>query len=105
MTRLAQPTYTPDLARLLADMIETEHYGRYHATNEGLCTSVRICLRDFQTGRNRCQGNTCDKQSVSAKAKRPSNSRMNREKLVKNGFTPLPKWQDALKRYLALIGE
>ena len=103
--QIGSPTYTPDLARLLADMIETEHYGRYHATNEGLCTWYEFAREIFKQAGIEVKVTPVTSNQFPAKAKRPSNSRMNKEKLVKNGFTPLPKWQDALKRYLTLIGE
>lgn len=103
--QIGSPTYTPDLARLLADMIETEHYGRYHATNEGLCTWYEFACEIFRQAGMDVKVTPVTSGQFPAKAKRPSNSRMNREKLVENGFTPLPKWQDALERYLALIGE
>lgn len=101
------PTYTPDLSRLLADMIETDKYGRYHATNEG----GYISWYDF-TKEILKQGAEYDKKYLNvevlpvssdkypSKAKRPENSRMDKSKLVENGFKPLPVWQDALRRYL-----
>ena len=98
------PTYTYDLARLLVDMIETDKYGNYHATNEG----GYITWYDFACEIFRQAGMDVDVEPVSsaqyaAKAKRPENSRMNKQKLVDNGFEPLPDWKDALRRYLGII--
>lgn len=98
------PTYTYDLARLLIDMIETDKYGNYHATNEG----GYITWYDFACEIFRQAGMDVGVEPVSsaqyaAKAKRPENSRMNKQKLVDNGFEPLPDWKDALRRYLMII--
>ena len=103
--QIGTPTYTPDLARLLIDMVETEKYGYYHATNEG----GYISWYDFTCEIYRQAGlktrvipvHTADYGL--SKAKRPLNSRLDKSKLVKNGFTPLPTWQDAIKRYLPLL--
>lgn len=102
--QIGSPTYTYDLARLLVDMIQTEEYGRYHATNEGLCSWYEFACEIFrQAGMNDVKVTPVDSSQFPAKAKRPKNSRMNREKLVEKGFTPLPTWQDALSRYLKEI--
>lgn len=98
------PTYTYDLARLLVDMIETDKYGNYHATNEG----SYITWYDFACEIFRQAGMDVAVEPVSsaqyaAKAKRPENSRMNKQKLVDNGFEPLPDWKDALRRYLGTV--
>lgn len=95
------PTYTYDLARLLVDMMETDKYGTYHATNEG----GYITWYDFACEIFRQAGIDVEVEPVSsaqyaAKAKRPENSRMNKQKLVDNGFELLPDWKDALGRYL-----
>ena len=101
--QIGSPTYTFDLARLLVDMIETEKYGRYHATNEGLCSWYEFACEIFkQAGMNvTVEPVTSDQFPV--KAKRPMNSRISKDKLMKNGFQPLPTWQDALRRYLTEI--
>ncbi|MGC6177579.1 dTDP-4-dehydrorhamnose reductase [Lacrimispora sp. 38-1] len=101
--QVGSPTYTFDLARLLVDMIETEKYGRYHATNEGLCSWYEFAGEIFrQAGMNvTVEPVTSDQFPV--KAKRPMNSRMSKDKLKENGFQPLPSWQDALRRYLTEI--
>lgn len=98
------PTYTYDLARLLVDMVETDKYGTYHATNEG----GYITWYDFACEIFRQAGVDVEVEPVSsaqfaAKAKRPENSRMNKQKLVDNGFELLPTWQDALARYLKIL--
>ena len=99
------PTYTYDLARLLVDMIQTEKYGYYHATNEG----GYISWYDFAREIFRQAGRPVNVIPVStaeyglSKAARPFNSRLDKSKLVKNGFTPLPHWQDALARYLDFL--
>lgn len=102
--QIGSPTYTYDLARLLADMIETEEYGRYHATNEGLCSWYEFACEIFrQAGMDNVRVTPVDSSQFPARAKRPKNSRMAQSKLVEKGFTPLPTWQDALGRYLKEI--
>lgn len=98
------PTYTYDLAVLLADMVETEKYGRYHATNEGLCTWYEFAKEIFTQAGVEVKVNPVSSEEFPAKAKRPHNSRMEKGKLTQNGFRRLPPWQDALKRYLEVIG-
>ena len=103
--QIGTPTYTYDLARLLVDMIETDKYGYYHATNEG----GYISWYDFACEIFRQAGYSTNVNPVTteeygiSKAKRPFNSRLDKAKLIENGFTPLPDWQDALKRYLRAI--
>lgn len=103
--QIGTPTYTYDLARLLVDMIETEKYGFYHATNEG----GYISWYDFACEIFRQAGRTVRVIPVStreygeSKAARPFNSRLDKSKLAQMGFVPLPTWQDALKRYLQEI--
>lgn len=103
--QIGTPTYTFDLARLLVDMIETEKYGYYHATNEG----GYISWYDFACEIFKQAGYTTKVKPVTteeyglSKAKRPFNSRLDKSKLIENGFKPLPTWQDALSRYLKEI--
>ena len=103
--QIGTPTYTYDLARLLVDMIETDKYGYYHATNEG----GYISWYDFTKEIYRQAGYTTKVIPVStqeyglSKAARPFNSRLDKSKLTENGFKPLPTWQDALARYLKEI--
>lgn len=100
--QIGTPTYTYDLARLLVDMIETEKYGCYNATNEG----GYISWYDFTCEIFKQAGYTTEVEAVTteeyglSKAARPFNSRLDKSKLIKNGFKPLPTWQDALSRYL-----
>ncbi len=104
--QVGSPTYTYDLARLLVDMIETEQYGRYHATNEGLCSWYEFAVEIFrQAGMNQVQVTPLTSDQFPAKAKRPMNSRMSKEKLDEKGFQRMPSWQDALSRYLKAIGK
>ena len=104
--QVGSPTYTYDLARLLVDMIQTDHYGRYHATNEGLCSWYEFAVEIFrQAGMNEVRVIPVTSDQFPAKATRPSNSRMSKEKLSENGFDRLPTWQDALGRFLKEIEE
>ena len=112
--QIGTPTYTFDLARLLVDMLETEKYGYYHATNEGGYISwydftkeifrqaVDLGHTEYSEDRLTVKPVTTAEYGVS-KAARPFNSRLDKSKLVENGFTPLPTWQDALNRYLREI--
>lgn len=101
--QIGSPTYTYDLARLLVDMIQTDKYGRYHATNEGLCTWYEFACEIFKQAGMDVSVAPVSSDEYPAKAKRPSNSRMDKSKLTANGFQPLPTWQDALSRYLKEI--
>lgn len=102
--QIGSPTYTYDLARLLVDMIVTDRYGRYHATNEGLCSWYEFAVEIFkQAGMDQVTVTPVDSSSFPAKAKRPNNSRMSKKKLTENGFKLLPRWEDALGRYLREI--
>ena len=103
--QIGTPTYTMDLARLLVDMVQTEHYGYYHATNSG----GYISWYDFACEIFRRAGYTTKVTPVTtaeyglSKAARPFNSRLDSNKLMQMGFAPLPTWQDALERYLKEI--
>lgn len=103
--QIGSPTYTYDLARLLVDMIQTEKYGRYHATNEGLCSWYEFACEIFrQAGMDQVKVTPVHTSEYPAsKAKRPMNSRMSKEKLTENGFERLPEWKDAVGRYLKEI--
>lgn len=105
--QIGTPTYTYDLARLLVDMTETDKYGYYHATNEGGYISWADFAKEIfkQSGKNvKVTPVTTAEYGVS-KAARPFNSRLDKSKLVENGFDPLPTWQDALSRYLKRIND
>ena len=103
--QIGTPTYTYDLSRLLVDMIETDKYGYYHATNEGGYISWYdfACEIFKQAGYNTKVNPVTTEEYGVSKARRPFNSRLNKTKLVDNGFTPLPDWKDALSRYLKEI--
>lgn len=110
--QIGTPTYTFDLARLLVDMIETEKYGYYHATNEGgyisWCDFTKEIFRQAAKAGHPEYAAVTVKPVTTAeygvsKAKRPFNSRLDKSKLTENGFTPLPTWQDAVERYLQEI--
>lgn len=103
--QIGTPTYTYDLSRLLVDMIETDKYGCYHATNEGGYISWYdfACEIFKQAGYNTKVNPVTTEEYGVSKARRPFNSRLNKTKLVDNGFTPLPEWKDALSRYLKEI--
>ena len=100
--QIGTPTYTLDLSRLLVDMIETDKYGYYHATNEG----GYISWYDFACAIFKTAGMNVNVLPVTtagygeSKAKRPFNSRLDKSKLTDSGFQPLPDWQDALERYM-----
>lgn len=100
--QIGTPTYTPDLARLLVDMTETEKYGCYHATNEGGFISWYdfACEIFKQAGYDTKVTPVTTEEYGLSKAKRPFNSRLDKSKLVQMGFVPLPEWKDALGRYL-----
>lgn len=103
--QVGTPTYTYDLARLLVDMVETEKYGYYHATNEGGYISwYEFACEIFRQAGYATKVNpvTTEEYGLS-KAARPFNSRLDKSKLQENGFRPLPAWQDALSRYLKEI--
>ena len=103
--QIGTPTYTLDLARLLVDMIQTDKYGCYHATNEGgyiswydfACEIMKVA------GRKTLIRPVSTKEYGASKAKRPFNSRLDKSKLASKGFVPLPDWKDAIKRYISEI--
>lgn len=101
--QFGSPTYTYDLARLLVDMIQTEKYGIYHATNEGACSWYEFACAIFKEAGVKVNVVPVTTEEYGAKAKRPANSRMDNGKLEENGFKRLPTWQDALARYVALL--
>ena len=101
--QIGTPTYTYDLARLLVDMAESDKYGYYHATNEGLCSWYEFACEIFKQAGMNVEVTPVDSTKFPAKAKRPNNSRMSKTMLDKNGFDRLPTWQDALSRYLKEI--
>lgn len=105
--QIGTPTYTYDLARLLVDMTETDKYGYYHATNEGGYISWADFAKEIfkQSGKDVKVTSVTTAEYGVSKAARPFNSRLDKSKLVENGFDPLPTWQDALSRYLKIIND
>lgn len=103
--QIGSPTYTYDLAGLLVDMMETEHYGRYHATNGGYCSWYEFACEIFKQAGMKVNVVPVSSDHYPSRAKRPMNSRMNQDKLEENGFVRLPAWQDALSRYLQIINK
>ena len=101
--QIGSPTYTYDLSKLVVDMIQTDKYGIYHATNEGLCSWYEFACEIFKQAGMSVEVTPVDSNAIPAKAKRPNNSRMSKAMLDKNGFEHLPTWQDALSRYLKEI--
>lgn len=101
--QFGSPTYTYDLAKLLADMVQTEKYGVYHATNEGVCSWYEFACEIFRKAKVQVNVIPVSTKEYGAKAPRPHNSRMSKEKLTENGFERLPSWQDALERFLKKI--
>ena len=107
--QIGSPTYTYDLSKLLCDMIETDKYGVYHATNEGFCSWAEFAEYIFKTAKKPVKVNYVTTKEyeklVPNQASRPHNSRLSKESLVKAGFNPLPTWKDAIDRYLKeLVG-
>ena len=101
--QVGSPTYTYDLAKLCVDMIQTDKYGIYHATNQGYCSWYEFACEIFKQAGMDVKVNPVDSNAFPVKATRPKNSRMNQTELDKNGFDRLPTWQDALERYLKEI--
>lgn len=98
--QFGSPTYTPDLARLLCDMILSNKFGVYHATNEGYCSWAEFAAEIMRQGERKCRVNPIPTSLYPTAAKRPANSRLSKSCLDAAGFDRLPPWQDALTRYL-----
>jgi len=101
--QIGSPTYTADLAPLLCDIILTEKYGTYHATNEGFCSWAEFAQEIFSKAGYKTKVNFIPTSEYPTRAKRPLNSRMSKKSLDEAGFNRLPSWQDALSRYLKEI--
>lgn len=99
--QVGAPTYTGDLARLLADMIVTERYGTYHASNEGECSFAELAEEVMRLSGSACRVERITTGQYPCAAKRPLNSRLSKECLDRAGFARMPHWKDALRRYLA----
>ncbi|MGY6213103.1 dTDP-4-dehydrorhamnose reductase [Cytobacillus firmus] len=98
--QFGSPTYTLDLAKLLIEMIKTDKYGVYHASNEGYCSWADFAQEIFRQSNIKVKVNSISTEEYPTRAARPKNSRMSKQKLMDNGFNPLPRWQDAVERYL-----
>ena len=103
--QFGSPTYTRDLAVLLAAMVQTDKYGIYHATNEGICSWYEFACEIFRQAERTVQVEAVPSDASPVKAKRPHNSRMEKGKLTREGFFRLPRWEDALSRYLRELRE
>lgn len=98
--QVGSPTYTKDLSFFLVDLALSSKYGTYHATNEGFCSWADLAEYTFLKAHKKVKVNRILSKDYPQRAKRPKNSKMSKEKLVKNGFAKLPTWQDAVDRYL-----
>jgi len=102
MDQIGSPTYTFDLAHLLGDMVTTDKYGIYHATNEGYCSWYEFAVEIFRQAKmTQVKVIPVDSSEFPVKAVRPLNSRLSKLSLDKNGFKRLPKWEEALSDYLS----
>ena len=99
--QIGSPTYTKDLAPLLVDMIHTDKFGIYHATNEGFCSWAEFAKEIFKQANKKVEVEEIPTVEYPTPARRPFNSRLSKKSLDAAGFNRLPTWQDALKRYLA----
>ena len=98
--QVGSPTYTPDLARLICDLIVTEKYGIYHGTNENFCSWAEFAAEIMKLGGKKTVINPVPSSEYPTKAERPHNSRLSKKCLDEAGIKRLPTWQDALKRFL-----
>jgi len=98
--QIGSPTYTADLAKLLVEIAKTEKYGVYHATNEGVCSWAEFAEEIFKLANKNTKVIKISTEEYPTPARRPKNSRMSKKSLDNAGFSRLPHWQDALKRYL-----
>lgn len=103
--QIGAPTYTRDLSILLLDMIQTEQYGIYHASNTGVCSWSDFAEELFKLDNRSVSVHPITSEEFPTKAQRPKNSRLSKVKLLENGFTLLPNWQDALARYLTELND
>jgi len=103
--QIGSPTYTVDLARLLVDLIKSDKYGIYHATNEGFTSWADFAKEIFKQTDSKTLVKSIASEDYLTRAARPKNSRLSKQKLVENGFQSLPSWQDALARYLVQLNK
>lgn len=101
--QIGSPTYTADLASLLCDMIVTNKFGTYHATNEGICSWAEFASEVFKIKEMPVKVNPIKTEEYPSKAKRPQNSRLSKNSLDDAGFKRLPEWKDAVRRYLEVL--
>lgn len=101
--QIGSPTYTYDLAKLLVEMVKTEKYGVYHATNEGVCSWAEFAAEIFKLANKKTKVTGISTEEYPTPAIRPKNSRLGKKSLDEGGFSRLPSWQDALRRYLEEI--
>ncbi|ERL04913.1 dTDP-4-dehydrorhamnose reductase [Mitsuokella sp. oral taxon 131] len=103
--QVGSPTYTRDLSNLLADMIETRRFGIYHATNEGFCSWAEVAAEAFRQAGRKTRVIPVPSTAYPTKAKRPRNSRLKKDSLDRANFSRLPRWKDAIGRYLIELSE
>lgn len=103
--QIGSPTYTPDLARLICDLIVTDKYGTYHGTNENYCSWAEFAAEIMKLGNRNCTIKPIPSSEYPAKAERPLNSRLSKKCLDDAGIDRLPTWQDALNRYFDELKE
>lgn len=101
--QVGSPTYAKHLAGLLCEMVKSENYGIYHATNEGFCSWAELATEVFRTAKKSAKVNFVPSSAYKTKAERPLNSRLSKESLDKGGFERLPFWKDAVEEYLKNI--
>lgn len=101
--QVGSPTNTFDLSRLLLEMIQTDRYGIYHASNEGYCSWAEFAEEIFHLAEKKVKVNSITTEEYPTRAVRPKNSRISKQKLTDNGFNPLPSWKDSLKQYLIAL--
>lgn len=103
--QIGSPTYTPDLAKLICDLVVTEKYGTYHGTNENYCSWADFAAEIMKLGNRQTKINPVLSSEYPVKAERPHNSRLSKKCLDSAGIARLPSWQDALERYIKELGE
>ncbi|PGM56736.1 dTDP-4-dehydrorhamnose reductase [Bacillus sp. AFS053548] len=103
--QIGSPTYTVDLARLIVDLIKSDKYGFYHATNEGFTSWADFAKEIFKQTDSKTLVKSIASEDYPTRAARPKNSRLSKQKLIENGFQSLPSWQDALARYLVQLNK
>ena len=103
--QFGSPTYTYDLAKLLIEMIQTDKFGIYHASNEGYCNWADFAKEIFKQANKQVKVNAITSEEYPTRAIRPKNSRMSKAKLEKMGLNPLPRWEDALQHYLKQLSK